>query len=208
MKINLSYVWAGLIALAIVGWMFSDEILNNKPNLENKENNTSEINLDKKGNLIISAVEVQNILISNEIRSRGYIEPELEITLSSEISGKVLSVIAKEGTSINKGSKIIEIDPGTLGQQINAAKRKIKASQANIKATEKGLDISKKVLEGTLDQEIIAAKASLDLAKKNLAISKDLAKNNFSSELEIVKNVSEVETEVRVTERFWIVLEQ
>ena len=108
------------------------------------------------------------------MRSNGYTEPEYEITLSSEIGGKISEIILAEGSNIDKGNVILEIDTGTLKQRISAAKRKIKASEATLKANKKSLDVSKKVLEGTLEQELIAAKANLKLAEKNLSIAQNL----------------------------------
>ena len=192
-KFNLSYLWAILIAIAIIGWMFSDELLRNSEKNTSEENSSLNSNANKNEGLIVRALKVKNTTINNEVRSNGYTEPEFEITLSSEIGGKISEINIVEGSSIKKDSVILEIDTGTLNQRIEAAKRKIKASEASLKANEKSLEISKKVLEGTLEQEIKAAKADLKLADKNLSIALNLAKNNFSSELEIAKYTSEFE---------------
>ena len=192
-KFNLSYLWAILIAIAIIGWMFSDDFFRNSENNIIEEKTSSNITNNKNEGLIVRALKVKNTTINNEVRSNGYTEPEYEITLSSEIGGKISEIILAEGSNIDKGNVILEIDTGTLKQRISAAKRKIKASEATLKANKKSLDVSKKVLEGTLEQELIAAKANLKLAEKNLSIAQNLAKNNFSSELEIAKYNSEFE---------------
>ena len=192
-KFNLSYLWAILIAIAIIGWMFSDELFRSGDNNISEENSSLNTNANKNEGLIVRALRVKNTTINNEVRSNGYTEPEFEITLSSEIGGKISEINIVEGSSIKKDSVILEIDTGTLNQRIEAAKRKIKASEASLKANEKSLEISKKVLEGTLEQEIKAAKATLKLADKNLSIALNLAKNNFSSELEIARYTSEFE---------------
>ena len=184
-----SYFWAIIIFILVLGWMFSDNL---STSFENNDN-TSKIealvtnNLgETSNNLIVSAQRVDNILINKTIRSNSVTYPEFEISISSEIEGNVKKVFVKEGDLIKKGSKIIEINKGTLNQKILAAK-------SSLKAAKKSLDIANKTSKGTLNEELQAAKANLKLSKQNLIIVEKLFKQNFASAIEVTQKLSEVE---------------
>ena len=135
MKIRSSYIWAIFIACLIVGWMFSDDLLKiynpqETNDLNLKTENKEESKTDKK--LIISAVKVQNVNVDKIIRSNGITNPEFQVSISSEIGGKVISTHVKEGQYIRKGTKILSIDVGTLKQKISAAEADVNAAKKSL----------------------------------------------------------------------------
>jgi len=188
-----SYFWALTIFVLVLGWMFSDDLFNNFTNLNSDNNDNSKIetstaiNSNETSNeLIILAKKVKNKFVQKTIRSNSVTYPEFEISIPSEVQGKIKKIFVKEGDFISKGSKILEIDRGTLNQKISAAK-------ASLKAAEKSLDISNRTSKGTLDIELQAAKADLKLAKQNLTIVEKLFKQNYASSLEVTQKLSQVE---------------
>ena len=196
-----SYFWALTIFILVLGWMFSDDLLKNFGN-QNTDNDkipkiqSSTTNKPKENSneLIILAKEVKNILVNKTIRSNSVTYPEFEISIPSEVEGNIKRIYVKEGDFISKGSKILEIDRGTLNQKITAAK-------ASLKASEKSLDVSKRTSKGTLDIELQAAKADLKLAKQNLTIVEKLFKQNYASSLEVTQKMSLVENvQVRIAQ--------
>ena len=194
-----SYFWALVILILVLGWMFSDDLINNSASKDDENNSkgeTSSVNsLDEITNdLIISAEKVNNTLINKTIRSNSVTYPEFEISITSEVEGNIIKVFVKEGDFIKKGSKILEINKGTLSQKILAAK-------SSMKAAKKSLDIAKKTLKGTLNEELQAARANLKLSKQNLTIVEKLFKQNFASSLEVTQKVSDVENaQVRIAQ--------
>ena len=196
-----SYFWALTIFVLVLGWMFSDDLLNNFTNQNSDNNDNSKIETSTKINsnetsneLIILAKKVKNKFVQKTIRSNSVTYPEFEISIPSEVQGKIKKIFVKEGDFISKGSKILEIDRGTLNQKISAAK-------ASLKAAEKSLDISKRTSKGTLDIELQAAKADLKLAKQNLTIVEKLFKQNYASSLEVTQKLSQVENvQVRIAQ--------
>ena len=196
-----SYFWAFTIFVLVLGWMFSDDLFNNftKQNSDNDNNSKIEtstaINSNETSNeLIILAKKVKNKFVQKTIRSNSVTYPEFEISIPSEVQGKIKKIFVKEGDFISKGSKILEIDRGTLNQKISAAK-------ASLKAAEKSLDISNRTSKGTLDIELQAAKADLKLAKQNLTIVEKLFKQNYASSLEVTQKLSQVENvQVRIAQ--------
>ena len=196
-----SYFWAFTIFVLVLGWMFSDDLFNNFTNQNSDNNDNSKIetstaiNSNETSNeLIILAKKVKNKFVQKTIRSNSVTYPEFEISIPSEVQGKIKKIFVKEGDFISKGSKILEIDRGTLNQKISAAK-------ASLKAAEKSLDISNRTSKGTLDIELQAAKADLKLAKQNLTIVEKLFKQNYASSLEVTQKLSQVENvQVRIAQ--------
>ena len=196
-----SYFWAFTIFVLVLGWMFSDDLFNNFTNQNSDNNDNSKIetstaiNSNETSNeLIILAKKVKNKFVQKTIRSNSVTYPEFEISIPSEVQGKIKKIFVKEGDFISKGSKILEIDRGTLNQKISAAK-------ASLKAAEKSLDISNRTSKGTLDIELQAAKADLRLAKQNLTIVEKLFKQNYASSLEVTQKLSQLENvQVRIAQ--------
>ena len=196
-----SYFWAFTIFVLVLGWMFSDDFFNNFTKQSSDNDNNSKIETSSVSNsnetsneLIILAKKVKNKFVQKTIRSNSVTYPEFEISIPSEVQGKIKKIFVKEGDFISKGSKILEIDRGTLNQKISAAK-------ASLKAAEKSLDISNRTSKGTLDIELQAAKADLKLAKQNLTIVEKLFKQNYASSLEVTQKLSQVENvQVRIAQ--------
>ena len=196
-----SYFWAFTVFVLVLGWMFSDDLFNNFTKQSSDNDNNSKIETSSVSNsnetsneLIILAKKVKNKFVQKTIRSNSVTYPEFEISIPSEVQGKIKKIFVKEGDFISKGSKILEIDRGTLNQKISAAK-------ASLKAAEKSLDISNRTSKGTLDIELQAAKADLKLAKQNLTIVEKLFKQNYASSLEVTQKLSQVENvQVRIAQ--------
>jgi len=210
MKIRSSYLWAGLVALGVVGWMVSDDLLRPQADDAGVEISSSDVNaIDApKGNgdrsaaivqqpasmersFIVSALRVKNETIPRLIRANGIIEPEYEVTVSSKIDGNIVAVPGREGASVKAGDVLVVLDKDTLPAQIAAAR-------AEIRAAEMALNAAREQSRGTLEEELAAAEANLAVAKKRMEISKKLAQQNFSAPLEQVQLKADFEN-ARVT---------
>jgi multidrug efflux system membrane fusion protein len=210
MKIRSSYLWAGLVALGVVGWMVSDDFLRPQADDAGVEISSSDVTaIDAPMNdgdssagavpqpasvdrsFIVSAVRVKNETIPRLIRANGIIEPEYEVTVSSKIDGNIVAVPGREGASVKAGDVLVVLDKGTLPAQITAAR-------AEIQAAEMALNAAREQSRGTLEEELAAAEANLAVAKKRMEISKKLAQQNFSAPLEQVQLKADFEN-ARVT---------
>lgn len=210
MKIRSSYLWAGLVALGVVGWMVSDDLLRPQADDAGFEISSSDVTaIDAPKNdgdssagavpqpasversFIVSAVRVKNETIPRLIRANGIIEPEYEVTVSSKIDGNIVAVPGREGASVKAGDVLVVLDKDTLPAQITAAR-------AEIQAAEMALNAAREQSRGTLEEELAAAEANLAVAKKRMEISKKLAQQNFSAPLEQVQLKADFEN-ARVT---------
>ena len=131
MKLRSPIIFAIIIILLVLGWMFSDDFLSTET--KNSFNDNSSISNTTSGNeannIIVSAKRVKNNLISKTIRSNAVSYPEFEISLPSEVEGIISRLFTKEGDFVSEGDKILEVNKGTLDQRITAAKAAFTASK-------------------------------------------------------------------------------
>ena len=85
----------------------------------------------KNGNF--KQIEVTNISlidIIETVAATGKIQPEVEIKLSSEVSGEIIKLPIIEGQQVKKGDLLVSINPDLVQAQVNQSQ----ASLQNIKA--------------------------------------------------------------------------
>jgi multidrug efflux system membrane fusion protein len=155
MKSKSSYIMAGIVALAVAGWMVSDDLLKKYGGdtaEENTKADTKTINPKPssapKQNFTVSAVQVSNQPVIRVVRASGVSKPKFEMTVSAKAAGQIIMINAEEGNEVRAGDVLVSLDKGTLAEQIDAAK------------------------------------ANLEVAKKRREITERLAKQNFSAPLE------------------------
>ena len=107
----------------------------------------------KKGNfkeVTVKEVTVNDII--ETVSATGKIQPEVEVKISSEVSGEILELPFKEGQEVKKGDLLVKVNPDLIQSALNSSQ----ATYQNVKA---GLEQA----EATLKQ----AKADYD-RNKNL----------------------------------------
>ena len=123
------------------------------------------------------------------VTASGKIQPEMEVKLSSEVSGEVTELLVKEGDVVKKGQLLCKVRPDVLQSgyeravaSYNSQKASVAASEqqliqtqanfANAEATYKrNVELfNKKVISAS---EFDAAKAAFLTAKANLASAKE-----------------------------------
>lgn len=105
----------------------------------------------KKGNfkeVTIKEVVLQDIV--ETVSATGKIQPEIEVKISSEVSGEILELPFKEGQEVKKGDLLVRVNPDLIQSAVNRSQ----ASYQNVRA---GLEQA----EATLKQ----AKADYDRSK-------------------------------------------
>ena len=142
-----SYILAGAVALGVTAWMLSDNIFGSAPTAE-AEIEIVEDSAKNPPQFIVSAVRVENQPITQVVRANGFSEAEFVVTVSAKTSGEIVKIGSKEGSDVKKGDVLVQLDSGTLPEQIRAAR------------------------------------ANLEVAKKRQEVAARLAKENFSAPLE------------------------
>ena len=178
MKSKSSYLMAGAVALAVAGWMLSDDLLGKADGTVSQgsasaaststapaataKNGLPETGLPETG-LLVSAVKVKNQPITRIIRASGVSKAKFEITVSAKADGQIISLNAIEGNDVAAGDVLVRLDTGTLADQINAAKANLEVAKRRREVTER---LAKENFSAPLEQAERAA--AYAMAKVNL----------------------------------------
>lgn len=115
--------------------------------------------------------KIEPIDIVETVAATGKIQPEIEISLSSEVSGEIIELPFKEGEQVEKGDLLVRINPDL----VQAAVSQSQAGLQNVRA------------------QLSQAEASLKNAKANYDRNKALFEKGVISKSEWDRSISEFE---------------
>ncbi len=173
MKIRKSYISALVIAGLIVGWMYSDDLLGtsslDKADKEKVAISELEKDVISSPDLITQAFKVLNQKVPLQVRARGVTRTGFEIDVISRRQSFVLAQVAVEGGWVESGETLIELDKGTLDEDIAAARAEREARLAAYDDIKKRFRIG-----GAWEAQIAAATADLEAVRSNYESTKKL----------------------------------
>ena len=100
---------------------------------------------------IVELSKVAQTTIVETVSATGKIQPEIEVKISSEVSGEVIALPVKEGQQVKKGDLLVRINPDLYESGVNR-------SVASMSTTKAGLSQA--------DAQVKEAKANYDRNKK------------------------------------------
>ena len=132
----------------------------------------------------VAVDKVERKTIIETVSASGKVQPEVEVKLSSEVSGEVVELLVKEGDFVNKGQLLCKVRPDVLksgfdravaslnSQRANLAssKQQLKQAEANFGNTEARFNRNKELFNKKVISvaEFDAAKAEYNAARANL----------------------------------------
>lgn len=149
-----------------------------------------------KGDITKVAVDkVQKKTIIETVSASGKVQPEVEVKLSSEVSGEIVQLLVKEGDVVKKGQLLVKVRPDVLKSgydravaSLNSQKASLASSQQQLKQAEanfantaarykRNLELyNKKVISAAefdaIKAEYNAAKANLESVRQNVVGSR------------------------------------
>ncbi len=147
----------------------------------------------------VLAEKVMKRTITESITANGKIKPEVEIKISSDVSGEILELLIKEGDEVTKGQMLARIQPDIYERNYEKMQASLKSAEAQLAQTKAQLvqkelsynrnkelwddqTISESEFEQALSEynvakanheaaqaSVVSSKASLNEAKDNLA---------------------------------------
>ena len=91
-------------------------------------------------------VEVEKVTrgtIIETVAATGKIQPEVEIKLSSEVSGEIIELPIKEGQDVVKGALLVRINPDLVQSALNQAQAGLQNAKAGLAQAEASLKVAK-----------------------------------------------------------------
>ncbi|MFD2908991.1 efflux RND transporter periplasmic adaptor subunit [Flavobacterium ardleyense] len=105
---------------------------------------------DNDNSKIVELSKVAETTIIETVSATGKIQPEIEVKISSEVSGEVIALTVKEGQQVKKGDLLVRINPDLYESGVNR-------SVASMSTTKAGLTQA--------DAQVKEAKSSYDRSK-------------------------------------------
>lgn len=100
---------------------------------------------------VVETAKVESMTIIETVSATGKIQPEVEVKISSEVSGEVIALNVKEGQQVKKGDLLVKINPDIYESGVNR-------TVASLSTTKAGVNQA--------DAQVKEAKANYDRNKK------------------------------------------
>ena len=158
---------AGLMITLIIIWM-APGLLGGKEEkkVANKKDDTEKV-------FVVSAQKVQNRDTFKVVRASGVLKPVLNVDVLSKKDGEVKEIVKQRGQLVKKNDIILEIDKGTILEQLEAGEAALRLEEKNYSIAE---SLSKKSMTSELN--LVRAEAALARAKADVATLKNNLKNS------------------------------
>jgi len=91
--------------------------------------------------VLISKIEL--ITIIETVAATGKIQPEIEVMLSSEVSGEIIELPVKEGQQVEKGDLLVRINPDLIQSALTQSQAGLQNVRAMLSQAEAGLKNAK-----------------------------------------------------------------
>lgn len=141
------------------------------PKITSSGKDTSSILVNRKDLQIPVTAHIVNFeKLNNVVYTTGTILANEEVELRSEISGKIVQILFKEGAYVSKGDLLVKINDADLQSQLRKAKSKVKLiedRESRQRQLAQNQMISKEDYESTLN-DLEASKAEYDLIKAQI----------------------------------------
>lgn len=141
------------------------------------------------GGVKVTTEKVQKRTIVETVSANGKIQPEVQLKISSDVSGEIVELMVKEGDHVKKGDLLVKVKPDIYQSAVERASAAVSTSQSNIESAKAQLNQaraqfanaesafarSKKLFEqGVISQaDFDNAKASFEAAKSQLSTAEE-----------------------------------
>jgi len=121
----------------------------------------------KKGNfkqVVTQEVELKEVI--ETVSATGKIQPEVEVKISSEVSGEILELPFKEGQQVKKGDLLVKVNPDLIQSALSRTQASYQNVKANLEQAEANLKQAKADYERskTLFNKGVISRADWDRA--------------------------------------------
>lgn len=83
-------------------------------------------------NIKVSVAKVEKKNITESVAANGKIQPEVEVKISSDVSGEIKELYVKEGDSVEAGKLLARIDPELYQSALDRSEASLNNSRANL----------------------------------------------------------------------------
>ncbi|GAB4464114.1 MAG: efflux RND transporter periplasmic adaptor subunit [Armatimonadaceae bacterium] len=168
-------------------------------------------------------VKVERGDIQVKVSESGVLEPVTQVEVKSQVAGRVLRILVKEGDRVEKGALIALVDPTDIERDFERIKAQLAASQAGLRQAQENYELAvrqnklaiqraennlkeaqrrlSQVSAPTRPQEIQQAQASVDSAQAGVEQAQAAANQSAAQVGQAKANLQRVEAQIVDSER-------
>lgn len=87
----------------------------------------------------VAVKKVAPLSITETVSATGKIQPEVEVAISSEVSGEIIALPVVEGQQVEKGDLLVRINPDIYESSVNRTQAALQTTKANLQQAEASL---------------------------------------------------------------------
>ena len=155
----------------------------------------------KEEGVEVETANVKTTTIIETVSATGKIQPEVQVKISSEVSGEIIALNVKEGQVVKKGDLLVKINPDLYASGLNrsvsnlsGSKSGLNQSDASFKEAKSNYDRNK-----TLFEKGIISKADWDKAVSSFEVAKAAKESAYYSVQSASATVNEAKENLRRT---------
>ncbi len=141
----------------------------------------------------------------NEALARGSIQASgtveaVEVSIASEMSGRVAEVLADKGASVQAGEPILRLDDALLQSQRQLAVTGLESAKANLATLQSGLDVAQaasqaaetglQIAQSNSEAELLVAQQSLENLNDNASVVRTEAQRAVAAANQAVRDAT------------------
>lgn len=129
---------------------------------------------DKNKGTEVETAKVEQITIVETVSATGKVQPEIEVKISSEVSGEIIELPVKEGQIVKKGQLLVKINPDLYTSGFNRTVSNLSGTKAGLSQADAQFAEAKANYNRnkTLFEKGIISKADWDKAISSFEVAK------------------------------------
>lgn len=122
----------------------------------------------------VEIAKVDEITIVETVSATGKIQPEIEVKISSEVSGEIIALPVKEGQVVKKGDLLVKINPDLYTSGLNRSVSNLSGTKAGLSQADASFREAKSNYDRnkTLFEKGIISKSDWDKAIASFEVAK------------------------------------
>ena len=122
----------------------------------------------------VEFVKINQTTIVETVSATGKIQPEVQVNISSEVSGEITALAVKEGQVVRKGDLLVKINPDLYTSGLNRSQSNLSSSKSGLNQADASFRESKTSYERskTLFDKGIISRADFDKASATFEVAK------------------------------------
>jgi len=127
-----------------------------------------------EGVIEVETAKAEEITIVETVSGTGKIKPEIEVKISSEVSGEIIELPVKEGQVVKKGQLLVKINPMLYASGLNRSVSNLSSTKAGLSQADASFREAKANFERskTLFEKGIISKSDWDKAIASFEVAK------------------------------------